>query len=241
VARKNEKECLEVLKNAILGKSNMSIYANCDLKALSQYIFAAESNINSNMFPDFVFDGGGIEHFELTSSKETRKGSEFKIEENSNKKSREDFYKRTQEEFVSSEHIPGTVSTSNYEEIYESFTYEDFLKSLEKNVTNHVASLEKLQYQEKIVVFLMEQQTARLWLDEGIIPIRFYELHQDKIALEKIKQSCRNVDYLVYFVCDSIEIIDLHKIDDLISKARVFKNVKGGRLIKHEIMLCLDL
>ena len=100
MARKNEKECLEALKNAFLGKTNIKIHANCELKSISQFIFSAQPNKNDNDFPDFVFDGGGIEHFQLTSSKETRKGSSFKIEENANKKIRDEYYSKLKADYL---------------------------------------------------------------------------------------------------------------------------------------------
>ena len=52
------------------------------LEGIRQYILSAKPNIDSNTFPDFVIDGGGIEHFKITSSKETKKGANFKKEEN---------------------------------------------------------------------------------------------------------------------------------------------------------------
>ena len=241
MARENEKECLEVLKNAILGKNNVNIYCNSEIRHILRYVFAAKENPNTNDFPDFIFDDGGIEHFQLTSSKETKKGSEFKIEESRNRQIKEDYEAELKKEFLQSDYVPGTMSTSDYEETYESFTYEDFLSSLQRNVSSHVDSLEKCHYENKVVFFLMEQQTARLWIDEGVVPIKFYELHKDKRALLIIKELCRSVNYLVYLVSDSVEIIDLSKIDDLLENAITYKNVKGGRLIKHQINLFINL
>jgi|LSQX01.2.fsa_nt_gb hypothetical protein len=241
MARQNEKECTEELKNAFLGKTNVKIYANCELETISQILFSAKSNVNKNNFPDFVFSGGGIEHFQLTSSKETRKGSEFKIEESINKKSKDEYFEMLKEEHLNSEFIPGTIATDNYEEVYESFSYEAFIHSLERNIVNHVESLEKSNYQDKVVVFLMEQQTARLWIDEGIIPIKFYELHRDKKALSIIKQHCNSVNYIIYFVADSVEVLDLSKMDDLLNESLIYKNVKGGRLVKHQLNLLINL
>ena len=241
MARQNEKECLEELKNAFLGKTNVTIYANCESETISQILFSAKPNANSNSFPDFVFSGGGIEHFELTSSKETRKGSEFKIEESINKKSKDIYFEKLKEEFLNTKFVPGTITTDNYEEVSESFSYESFIHSLERNIVNHVESLEKSNYKNKVVVFLMEQQTARLWIDKGIVPISFYELHRDKKALSILKQHCNSVNYIIYFVADSVEVLDMSKINDLLNESLVYNNVKGGRLIKHQLNLLIDL
>lgn len=69
MARQNETNCLETLKNALAGETNINIYSNCDLEMISRYICLAKPNENPNEFPDFTFDGGGIERFEVTSSK----------------------------------------------------------------------------------------------------------------------------------------------------------------------------
>lgn len=241
MARQNEIKCLEALKNAFLCETRISIYSNCESTAILNYIFTALPNDKENDFPDFIFDGGGIEHFQLTTSIEGKKGAKFKIEENANKEVRERHRSMVSEAFASLEFVPGTITTDSYEEIYESFSYDDFLHSLEKNIKKHVISLHRLQYEKKIVVFLMEQQTPRLWLDEGVIPIKFYELHNDKKALEIIEANCKDVNYLVYFVCDSIEIIEIAKVKDLIKKAHTYENVRGGRLVKGEIALCQDI
>lgn len=237
----NEKDCLNSLKNALLGKREIDVFSNCNLMKIEDYIFSAIKNNDSYMFPDFIFEGGCIEHFELTSSKETKKGSSYIIEKIKNDKRREEEYFKIKQKYLSSKFSPNTLTTVNYKEIYEDFSYEDFLNSLERNISKHVKSLEKSNYKNQTVIFLMEQQTARLWIDEGVVPIKFYELNKDKKALLKIKEITRNVDYLLYFVHDSLEILDLSLIDSLIANSVEYKNVKGGRLVDVNVYQFLDL
>ena len=47
-----------------------------DDKIIVQALRKAKPNINLNDFPDFVFEKGFIEHFQISSSKVTRKGAE---------------------------------------------------------------------------------------------------------------------------------------------------------------------
>lgn len=240
--RTNELACLNIIKDSYFNNIGAKIeFDNSDYCVMRSILNGAHHNPNYNEFPDFLFDGGGIEHFELTSSKETRKGSEFKIEENKNKSINKERDERLKQDFLNSKHVPFTMMTANYEETYESFSYDDFLYSLRKNISNHVESLINNGYEDKTVVFLMEQPTARLWIDEGVIPIRFYELHKDKKALQIIKELCRSVNYIIYFVSDSIEIIDLSKIDTLLAKAVTYSNVKGGTLVKCHTNLFINL
>ena len=49
-----------------------------------------------------------------------------------------------------------------------------------------------------------------------------------------IKEHCPSVNYLIYFVIDSIEILDLSKIDSLLKESFIYKNVKSGRLINSQ-------
>lgn len=237
----NEKDCLDSLKNALLGMRAIDVFSNCNLMKIEDYIFSAIKNNDNSMFPDFIFEGGCIEHFELTSSKETKKGSDYKIEKKKNENRRKEEYLEIKQKYLSSKFDPNTLTTVNFKEIYEDFSYEDFLKSLERNISKHVKSLEKSNYKNQTVIFLMEQQTARLWIDEGVVPIKFYELNKDKKALLKIKEISRNVDYLIYFVHDSIEIIDLSLLDSLIANSVEYKNVKSRRLVDVNVYQFLDL
>lgn len=239
--RQNEIDCLNNIKDALRGDKRIEIHSNCEINSLSYIFFSACSNSNPNEFPDFVFDGGGIEHFELSSSKETNKGASFKIEENQNIKAKEEFYQKENEKLASTSIVPGTIRSITYEEKYEGFSYEDFLYSLERNIKKHVESLNKSSFHCKTIIFLMEQQTARLTVDEGFVPHSFYYLSKDQKALSTIKQYCGDISYLVYFVADSIEIIDLSKIDNLLEHSVIYKNVVGGRLIREKINLIIDI
>lgn len=240
--RNNELACLNEIKDSYFNNVGAKKeFDNSDYCMMKAILNGAHQNPKHNEFPDFLFDGGGIEHFELTSSKETRKGSRFKIEENKNKNINKERDKKLKQEFLNSKYAPWTMMTANYEETYESFSYYDFLFSLRKNISKHVESLIKSGYENKTVLFLMEQPTARLWIDEGVIPIRFYELHKDKKALQIIKEICRSVDYIIYYVSDSIEIIDLSKIDTLLEKAVIYSNVKGGTLVKCHTNLFINI
>ena len=241
MTRQNEKECLEALKNAYLGKIKAKIYSNCELKTFFDYLFNSKPNPNENVFPDFVFDDGCIEHFQLTSSRETRKGSLFKIKEKIDEKVSSAYNLKLKNDYLNSEFDPQTITVSTYDDIYDCFSYENFLKSFKRNIIHHVKSLEKSNYRDKTVVFLMEQQTARLWIDEERFEKRFYLFHKDNEALSFIKEYCNCVNFIVYFTYDSIEILDLSKIDELLNKSIVYKNVKGGKLIKHQLNLLIDI
>ena len=89
--------------------------------------------------------------------------------------------------------------------------------------------------------FLIEQKSARLVINVGVDFAKFYSLHDDRNALSLIKEYCNYVNYLIYFVADSIEILDLSKIDELLDKSIENNNIKGGRLIKPRFNLFIDI
>ncbi len=240
MARKNEKDCLERVKKALAGRSNDKLFSSCEINDISKLLFSAVENPDGNAFPDFVFDGGGIEHFELTSSKETTKGSAFRSEEKRNQRKRQELEDKAVKAFSGTPYVPGTMESHPFENVYSGFTYASFLNSLRKNVTHHVESLLQKGYENKVVVFLMEQPTARMWYDNGSSSVKFYDLHKDKEALTMIKAICGPVKYLIYQVADSIEIIDLSTIDELITNAIVYKNVQGGRLVVPNPLILIN-
>ncbi len=240
MARVNEIECLEQIKSALKGEKKVNIWSNCDISEVSQFIFEARPNQNSNDFPDFVFDGGCIEHFEITSSRETRKGFQFKIDEQGYKKKKLEYHKELNKEALLIKHESGAIHTSTFEEIYDKFSYEDFLHSLEKNIKKHGNSLEKSPIRDKIVIYLIEQQSGRMYIQENEWRVKFCELNKDKRALEILKKYGEFIDYVIYFVSDSIEIIDVNKIDNLIDRAIEYKYVKVGRVVRSEITAIFD-
>lgn len=241
MARRNEINCLENIKNVLAGKTSINIYSNCDLDMISRYICRAKPNENPNDFPDFTFAGGGIEHFEVTSSKETKKGSEFKIEEHKNGKIWEQRYLEFQNECLDSEYSSGKIVVESSSFTYEEFSYDDFIYSLKRNIVKHVTSLKKNNYCDKIVFFLIEQKSARLVINVGVDFAKFYSLHDDRNALSLIKEYCNYVSYIIYFAADSIEILDLSKIDELLDKSIECKNSRGGRLLESRLNLFFDI
>lgn len=232
MARSEETICLNKIKTALLCQGTIKIVAsNCDCEQILSFIASANPNDDPNVFPDFVFNNGGIEHFQIDSSKETKKGSEFIRDEKANQRViEEDFLK--QKELLTKDKIHNNESrVITYSNEYNYFSYGAFLKSLERNINRHVKSLNKQGYQNKTVIFLMDQQSARLSIFSKYRTFKeFYILSKDRTALNIIKKICVNVDYLIYIVADAIELIDLSKIDELINNSIIYEYVDGGIL-----------
>ena len=97
----NNKSYLEVTDEEFF--KNQTLYINSDgqksyfglleedRREIEQILRKAQPNENISQFPDFLFDRGFIEHFQITSSKTTRKGAEHAKKE-------EEFYSKVNRE-----------------------------------------------------------------------------------------------------------------------------------------------
>ena len=74
-----EQKCLDTVKSLLKGRNN---YLGCldENDSLIKNMHLAHANEQASNFPDFLFEGGFIEHFQVSVSKETAKGSSFKQE-----------------------------------------------------------------------------------------------------------------------------------------------------------------
>ena len=240
--RDNELACLNRVKDSfIYHRGIKKAFDNSDYLTMESILGSAHQNENHNDFPDFFFDGGIIEHFEVTVSDETRKGSQYKIDDAYCQREKDKHFKQLDKEFIESPHHPGTMRTETVEDTHECFSYESFIKSFKRNVEHHLDSLKKSKYANQIVVFLIEQQGASLGVYTNNIFNRFYMLSEDRNILEYIKETLTNVDYIIFVATDRYEVIDLSKIDVLIQRAKTGLDIRGGRQKNVSLKLYIDI
>lgn len=67
---KQEKDCFERVKKLAKAKNDTRLLA---------ILNKVTANSESNSFPDFMFDGGFIEHFQVSAANENKKGSKHNI------------------------------------------------------------------------------------------------------------------------------------------------------------------
>lgn len=219
--RQNELYCFKRIKDSfIYFKGIEKVFDNSDYLAMESILSSARQNESHNDFPDFFFGGGIIEHFEVTASDETRKGSQYKIDDAYCQREKDKHFKQLDKEFIESPHHPGTMRTETVEDTHECFSYESFIKSFKRNVEHHLDSLKKSKYVNQVVVFLIEQQGASLGVYINNIFNRFYMLSEDRSILEYVKETLTDVDYIIFVATDRYEVIDLSKIDVLIQRAK---------------------
>ena len=240
--RQNELECLNKIKDSfIFFRGIKKVFDNSDYLTMESILGSARQNENHNDFPDFFFDGGIIEHFEATASDETRKGSQYKVDDAYCQREKEKHFKQLDKDFMESPHHAGTMTTQTVENTHECFSYESFVKSFKRNAEHHLKSLRNSEYVNQVAVFLIEQESASLGIYINDVFNRFYKLSEDKKLLQYIKETLTDVDYIIFNATDAYEVIDLSKIDLMIARAKENLDIRGGRQKNVFIKLYIDL
>ena len=89
--RKQEQECFERVKKLAKDKN--------DTRLLS-FLYKATANSESSLFPDFLFDGGFIEHFQVSAANENKKGSKYNIAVNDFERKSKATFEQERNEFL---------------------------------------------------------------------------------------------------------------------------------------------
>ena len=240
--RENELACLNRVKDGFINYTSIKKeFDNSDYLIMSSILSAAQQNEKHNDFPDFFFNDGIIEHFEVTASEETRKGSQYKADDAYCQREKDKHFKQLDREFMESDYHSGTITTQTVEDTYKCFSYKAFAKSFKRNTDKHLVSLRKSLYGDKIVVFLIEQQGARLCIYANNQFYKFYTLSEDKNLLLYIKENMSDVNYIIFTASDSCEILDLSKIDMMISRAKDKQDIRGGTQRNISLKLYIDM
>lgn len=242
MSRLNEKECLKKLKLSYFRNEGTKIdFNNSEPLSLKSILLSTKENNDNSKFPDFFFDGGIMEHFLVSSSNETRKGSSFKVEESINQEKAKENFAKADEEFRNSPHMPNSFSLAENCDEYEGFSYACFCDSFKKNFIKHYNSLIKSKYKDKTVAFLIEQQDSRLSIWKDGVCLRFYCLSEDKNMLLFLKDYYKSIRYIFFVQIDGIEIIDLNEIDQMIKNAKSNLDIRGCQSKHLKLKLYFDL
>ena len=241
MSRQDEINCLAMVRSAFSKASGTGIAFDNTDGLLRTILDSCKPNPAENDFPDFLLNGGAVEHFMVGSSEEGKKGAEFNRLESQNISQRNAIIEKQKAEYLNSPTNPGTYRTYYTETLYEDFSYDAFLKSLERNLSTHVDSLKKSGGQYDIVAFLMEQETPRLGMYKNGFFSKPYLLFKDKEALRILAKYSAGIRCVIYFVADVIEAIDLKKIPELMAKAEEMKDVRGGRYHKGHLFVGIDI
>lgn len=243
MTRDNEFECLKYVIDAFSGKNISEIvFCNVDndtelLKQLNE----VKPNPHPSEFPDFISNDVIVEHFSITSSKENKKGSNFKKEQNANNIETEAKIKEWQENCKNMPFDRNTVRTTKIENTYTNLSYSNFINSLNRNLSHHIESLKKYDVKDRKVIFLIELQDAPMVVYRDNTFYGFYKLHKDKNALSILKPYLDLLGIVIFRASDKIEIIDIKSFNELFEHSYCEKDIRGGRVRSINLLSIIDL
>lgn len=198
-----------------------------DSEELASILLNAKPNNNSSEFPDFIFEKGFIEHFQITSSKETRKGAKQKIESVKFEKKVEKENKEF-EDFCNSNPDFNNCRTKSWEMNNSELSYDYLVKSFKKNLEKHLKSMEKYEGEKEIPVFLVVLSNSALGMFENKFyewknfmyhgdfklgeNFKYYRVSRDKNLLNYLYELKDNIKYFIFLNQNCIEIIKTENI-----------------------------
>lgn len=230
-----EQQCFDYVKSRVFSNQNICYACSMEDDLLIEKIFQiAIPNPELSKFPDFVFDDGFIEHFEVTSSHSNRNGSTMKIEQHSLQKEAEIKENALVDEMDKMPCFDGkTVITNKW---HGKHTYNDFCLSFKKNWQNHIDNLDKYTGNKDIGIFMVQYNDSALVMDTIFPDLKIelyygdllerpkykgYRLTHDSTMLEYIYQYKDKIKYIVFFNNDGFhsqrcEIICVENIPEIL-------------------------
>ena len=234
-----EKKCLDTVK-AILKTKKNCLGCLDENDSLLENINLATANKQSSKFPDFVFEGGFIEHFQVSASKETAKGASFKQKESKFKIQTEKDCQEIQRQWMSEPFRPNTITTIPHELIFDENSYEYFVDSFKRNFDKHIESLKKYDGQKQEGVFLIEQLNAMIFVD-GTYPAVSYSLFFDKDLLEYIYEFRDVLQYVVFTDGKYLDLVKISRIPKIIQYVPQKIAFKAGRTSSTTLQVFLNI
>lgn len=198
---------------------------------IEQILRNAKSNVKKSEFPDFIFANGFIEHFQVSSSKVNRKGTEHvkKMSQFVSKVNEEtEILKQKWNELPSCDEVRSNQWGMDNPEHSHGF----LVKSFENNWKKHINSLEKYLGKKDIGIFMIEYSDFALRMEENVYKdwidgmsqgdmrkqekIHGYRLTRDKVLLDFVFQYKERIKYVIFVYGDDFEIIRLKNIPYLL-------------------------
>lgn len=184
--------------------------------AFLERVLNVERNVPDNAFPDYVGEFLDVEVFNISSSKETGKGSQFFKEKGA-------FDKRKSEALMRNVDSEDNKKDRSFVETFEykEHSYDFYISSLQKNIKKHKNSLIKYNLNEKKCVFIANySQMVLSYIDEKGIE-QWYKLGVDGKALRVISDVLNGwVDYFILFnpIISEAELIPINMISSYLDK-----------------------
>ena len=235
---KQERECFEHVKELAKNKY--------DTRLLS-FLYKATANSESSLFPDFLFDGGFIEHFQVSAANENKKGSAHNIAVNDFERKSRAAFEQEKNDFLQSpprkNPVIGTydLKVVTHEMTCPAYSYESFVKSFKRNFEKHINSLQKYTGDKTNGIFLIELVGANITVMQNGRFLKFYRLEFDRELLTYINQYAEYLKFIIFVSADKYEILELNKIPKLLNNIPQGLTFGVGRFINEKLTLFIDI
>ncbi|MBE5741511.1 MAG: hypothetical protein E7351_03195 [Clostridiales bacterium] len=213
-----------------------------DIKKVFIAIKNCKPNPNLSKFPDFVFKDGFIEHFEITSSKETRKGSAKKIDEFEFEKEINPHIKEFNQSCENME--IGERREGNWSRKDVCHSYDNLKESFCNNLKKHLSSSDNYQGKLDIKIYMIEYSDCGLEMIENVCDeakepehLWVYRLSKDKNMLRFLYQYKNKIDYIIMNYKDFCETIKVDEIPNILRQIPYDYMIKGrvNMIIRKQI------
>lgn len=218
-----------------------SVHYFCsDPQRIIRILKSAKPNPAQSNFPDFLFENGFIEHFQITASRETRKGSEHRQKQALFCKEAERRFQR-----MCSELNDASPANSLTREIFEMeappYSYAMYETSFQKNWQHHIDSLQKYAGCRDVGVFLIEYQGPLFEVLQFGRFTGFYHLHQDARILQYMAVNKDKLSYVIFTDGQNCEAIELEHIPVLLQQVPCDIQFEPGCWKERYINLAIDI
>ena len=201
-----------------------------DIAEVFQAINAAQENVMASEFPDFIYDNGFIEHFEITSSKENRKGSSKKINDFLFDKEITPKIKEFNKSYGDME--IGERRSDSWSNKDVPHSYDNLEKSFKQNLEHHLGQAQKYNGKKDLKIYLVEYGDFGVEMCENIdTNLEYfaknqrkpehcwnYRLSKDKKMLKYLYNFQNQIDYIIMNYHDYSEIIKIENIPSIIER-----------------------
>lgn len=194
-------------------------------------IRTAKPNPSSSEFPDFIFDNGFIEHFQITSSQVTRKGATHARKESDFRRKVDTETEKLKTEWNITPSFDAVRSESwAFQNPAHSYTF--LIDSFKQNWERHLESYQKYSGKKDIGIFMIEYPETALamcenvygrWIDgmaQGDMreqeSFKDYRLSRDKALLNYMYDFRNEIKYVIFVNPQRVEVIRTENIPYLL-------------------------
>ena len=225
-----EQKCLNFAKKYINDAECIYGLTYHDHQKIIEIVNSAQPNPSPSIFPDFIFPEGFIEHFQISSSKTTKKGATHKREESN---FREKVEKENAEfESFCNKNIENEVRSRMW--IYKNpeHRYEWLCKSLKDTWESHIKSLQNYAGNKEIGIFMVEYTEIAMAMHEQIYSeningrifgdlrypqtLHYYSLCRDKQMLRYLYEFRETIQFILFVNSQKCEVIKVDAIPAII-------------------------